>query len=280
MSPESEFPWPVGLSMYGRMKTLFLLCLMALTARAQAETQQDVLAAAILPGAQMASGHYMAGLDLTLAPEWKTYWRAPGETGIPPQFDWSGSQNVASVRLHWPSPQVFILNGMQSIGYHNALLLPLEVTPTDPAKPVALHLQMQLGICKDICMPATVILTQPLGGGSDIRIAAALKQGPITAAKAGLADIACHVAPIKDGLHVSADLDLPAQGAPETVVFETADKTVWVAEATASRDGRILTAAADFVPTNGAPFALERDGVTVTIIGQDHSVEIVGCPAP
>ena len=81
-------------------------------------------------------------------------------------------------------------------------------------------------------------------------------------------------------MHVSARIDLPQQGAPETVVFETADKTVWVAGATMRREGRILTATTDFVPTSGAPFALERSGVTVTIIGQTHSVEIKGCPAP
>ncbi|MEI6098722.1 MAG: protein-disulfide reductase DsbD domain-containing protein [Alphaproteobacteria bacterium] len=262
------------------MKKLFLLLLMALASEAQAQTQQDVLSAAILPGSQMTSGHYMAGLDLTLAPDWKTYWRAPGETGIPPHFDWSGSHNVAAIRFHWPSPRVFTLNGLQSIGYRDELLLPLEVIPADPAKPVALQLQMQLGICKDICMPATLILTQPLGGESDPRIAAALLRGPITASKAGLTRIACHIAPINDGLQVSAQIDLPSQGAPETVVFETADKTVWVAGATTSRTGNILTAAADFVPVTGAPFALERSGVTVTIIGQSHSVEILGCPAP
>ena len=262
------------------MNKIVLLGLIALTSPALAESQQDVLAATLLPGWQMASGHYMAGLDMTLAPQWKTYWRAPGETGIPPQFDWTGSQNVAAIRLHWPTPQVFTLNGMTSIGYHDALLLPVEVTPTDPTKPVALHLQMQLGICKDICLPAALDLTQPLGGISDARIVAALQQGPIPAAKAGLSQITCKITPIADGLHLSAQIKLPAQGAPETVVFETADKTVWVAGATTTRDGRILTAATDFVPANGAPFALQRSGITVTIIGQTHSVEITGCPAP
>lgn len=262
------------------MRKLFLIGLIGLSTQAMAETQQDVLAAALLPGSQMASGHFMAGLDLTLAPDWKTYWRAPGETGIPPQFDWTGSQNVAAVRLHWPSPQVFAVNGLQSIGYHDRLVLPLEVTPLDPAKPVTLHLQMQLGICKDICMPASLTLTQALGGDVDGRITAALRKGPVDGQTAGLAEIACHIAPIDDGMHVSARIDLPEQGTPETVVFETADTTVWVAEATMQRAGRILTAATDFVPTNGAPFALERDAVTVTIIGQTHSVEIKGCPAP
>lgn len=280
MSLESEFQLIRGMAMVRPMKTTMILGLMALTCSpALAETQDDVLAAQMLPGWQMQGGNYMAGLDLTLAPDWKTYWRAPGETGIPPQFDWSGSVNVASVRLHWPSPEVIMLNGMQSIGYHNELTLPVEVTPLDPSKPVSLHVQMQLGICNQICMPAALDLTAPLGGDSDARIAAALRDGPVTAAAAGLVRIGCDVTPIDDGLHVVARIEMPVQGTPETVVFETADKTVWVAEASADRAGKTLTAATDFVPPKGAPFALQRSDVTVTVIGQGRSVEISGCPA-
>ncbi len=264
------------------MKTLTLLGLLGLPlmAHSQAVTQADVLTASLLPGWQRTDGHYMAGFDLTMAPHWKTYWRAPGETGIPPQFDWSGSTNVAAVRLLWPSPQVISLNGMQSIGYYDALLLPLEVTPKDTAQPVELHLQMQLGVCKDICMPAELSLNTALGGARDARITKALADGPITAAAAGLKAISCKVAPIDDGLHVVAALTLPPQGKPETVVLESGDQTVWVAQATSSRAGQVLTAATDFVPAKGAPFALQRDHVTITVIGQDRSVEITGCPAP
>ncbi len=270
--------------MVSPMKNLMLAGLLALTSAlpASAEGQADLLAANLMPGWRMDNGHYMSGLNLTLAPHWKTYWRAPGEAGIPPQFDWSGSQNVGSVRLHWPSPQVITLNGMQSIGYLDALLLPVEVTPLDPAKPVALHLEMQLGICKDICMPASLTLSADLAQtrSEDGLIAEALKLGPVTARTAGLQTISCVVAPIDDGLHITAQIAIPAQGSPETVVFETADSGVWVAGATAQRSGKVLNAATDLVAHAGAPFALDRSGVTVTVIGQTHSVEINGCPAP
>ena len=73
---------------------------------------------------------------------------------------------------------------------------------------------------------------------------------------------------------------MPQQGTPETVVLESGDKTVWVSGAVSSRKGAVLTAATDFVPAKGAPFALQRNQVTVTVIGQDRSVEISGCPAP
>jgi DsbC/DsbD-like thiol-disulfide interchange protein len=274
----SDFP-PIA---YGPPMIRTLTLLLALTGPALAQTQDDVVSASLLSGWRMTDGHYMAALNLELAPHWKTYWRAPGEAGIPPTFDWSGSSNVKSVALHWPSPRVITLNGLQSIGYLDVLTLPVEVTPLDAGKPVNLVLDMQLGVCKDICMPAKLRLTGALPDTAtrDPLIEAALRARPRTAAEAGLAAIHCELAPIDDGLHITARIGLPRQGAAETVVFETADASVWVATASASRAGTELTAATDLVPSAGAPFALDRSGVTVTILAQDHAVEIKGCPAP
>src|SRR3981081_3323555 len=42
-----------------------------------------------------------AGVELTLAPGWKTYWRYPGDSGVPPRFDFSHSQNVKSLNIAW-----------------------------------------------------------------------------------------------------------------------------------------------------------------------------------
>ena len=64
------------------------------------------------------------------------------------------------------------------------------------------------------------------------------------------------------------------------VVFETADASVWVAEAQTTRHGGTLTSVTDLVANNGAPFALDRSAVKVTVLGQGKSVEISGCPAP
>ena len=137
---------------------LALMTSLAALGPAQATTQDDVLSAALVPGWQTPSGSHMAAVNLTLAPGWKTYWRSPGDAGIPPSFNWSGSQNVGSVRIHWPAPSVFHSNGMQSIGYHDHLLLPVEVKPLDPSLPVVLSLKMELGVCDEICLPATVML--------------------------------------------------------------------------------------------------------------------------
>ena len=264
----------------GRMKIAALL--VALAAPAHAFTQEDVVQAQLLPGWRMDTGHHMAGLALELAPHWKTYWRSPGDAGIPPQFDWQGSQNVKSVRLHWPSPTVFHTNGMQTVGYVDGLVLPLEVTAVDPTKPVHLRARVDIGVCNEICMPAEVRVQGdlPAQGAGDSAIKSALKARPETAKEAGLQGISCDVEPIADGLRLTARIDLPARGGPETVVFESGVAGVWVAEAQTARQGGALVSVTELVGSSGAPFALDRSGVTVTVIGKGRAVEIQGCPAP
>ena len=113
--------------------TRLLLLLLALALRpalAAATPPEDLVRAEILPGWQDGEGRHVAGLRLTMAPGWKTYWRAPGDAGIPPEFDWTGSHGVAGVEVRWPVPQVFDQSGMQSIGYHDEVVLPLEIRTT------------------------------------------------------------------------------------------------------------------------------------------------------
>lgn len=267
------------------LKTLSLataLALLGLSAVAQSSDTSENLSATLLSGWQTKAGTHMAGLQLTLAPGWKTYWRNPGEAGLPPLFNWSGSQNVKAVQIHWPSPVVFETNGMQSIGYHDAILLPLEVTPLDASRPMQLKATVELGICRDICVPASVTVSTrlPSPGAPVAAISAALAARPSTAAEAGVALATCEVVPIADGLQVTASLTMPRQGARETVVIEPGQADIWVASATAQRQADILTAVTEMVAPAGAPFALERSKIRLTVFGENGSVEIIGCPAP
>lgn len=260
---------------------LALSALLALPTAATALSPEDVVTAGVLTGWETADGTHMAALHLRLAPEWKTYWRAPGDAGIPPLFDWSGSQNLSSVRLHWPRPVVFSLNGMDTIGYHDELVLPIEVTPADPSRPVVLNLRMDMGVCNEICMPASVVVEAELvpPGASDLAIKAALADRPVAAGLAGVGTVECAVEPIQDGLRVTARMELPSQGASEKVVLEAGREGVWVSEAMTERQGQDLVAMAEMVPPEGAPFALDRSAMVLTVIGPDRAVEIRGCPA-
>ncbi|MGL5011824.1 MAG: protein-disulfide reductase DsbD domain-containing protein [Paracoccaceae bacterium] len=239
-----------------------------------------MLDARLLPGWATDGGTHFAGLSVTLAPGWKTYWRSPGEAGIPPAFDWTGSENVASVRYHWPVPEVFHTSGMLSIGYHDGLLLPIEVTPVDAGEPIALRARVDIGVCDEICVPAVLevsaTLTQP--GVGDPAIKAALRAVPMGAAAAGLQVLSCGVAPVDGGLRLTAEMTMPAIGRDETVVFETGLADVWVTDTVVMRSGGGLTAVVDLEGTGGGVVALDRSALVMTIIGDGRAVEVRGCP--
>jgi DsbC/DsbD-like thiol-disulfide interchange protein len=255
------------------------LSVFALPASAQSKQTLDTLDATLLPGWQTESGTHMAGLTLQLAPGWKTYWRSPGEAGIPPLFNWQGSENLKSVQVYWPRPAVFHTNGMQSIGYHDAVTLPLEVTAIDPGKPVRLHATIDLGVCKDICLPAALDLTTDLvaPGIADASIAAALAAQPdVAPPNAGA--VTCQITPIADGLTVTATLRLTALGLTETVAFETTQPDIWVAEATTTRTADKLVSVTDMVAPTAVPFDLDPSLITITVLAGDGAVEFQGCP--
>jgi DsbC/DsbD-like thiol-disulfide interchange protein len=133
---------------------------------------------------------YLAGVEIALAEGWKTYWRNPGDAGVPPAFEWPASVNVASIEVRYPAPKRMHEPGAETLGYKGAVIFPLEVVPKDASKPVSLDLVVHLGICRDICIPAEARLSLVLPptllqGKPAAAVAAALGRVPRPAAKAG-----------------------------------------------------------------------------------------------
>ncbi len=270
------------------MKLAFLAaCLGALSLGSPATAQsdwppalEDVAQIDVLPGWRDASGNHLAALRVRLADGWKTYWRSPGEAGIPPSLDWRGSGNLAGVTFHWPVPEVFETSGMQTIGYSRELVLPMSLTPNQADKSITLTGKVNLGVCKDVCMPmdAEISVTLPAEATKAARpIKRALNARPDTAAEAGLRKATCQVEPIKDGLRLTAQIDMPRVGKGEVVVVETADPSLWVNTLSTERYGRVLTTVADLVPLSGKPFLLNRSDVRLTVLAAGRGVDIRGC---
>ena len=104
-----------------------------------------------------------AGIEIKLEPGWKTYWRDPGDSGAPPTFDFSGSENVKSVNVLWPAPERFPDGaGGKSIGCLDHVILPLRVVPQDAARQSQLQLKLGYDICSNICIPVEADLKLPL----------------------------------------------------------------------------------------------------------------------
>lgn len=106
-----------------------------------------------------------AGLHFQLEPGWKFYWRQPGEGGVPPRFDWSGSRNLAGVDVEWPAPRRMSIGGVDLIGYKGEVVLPLRYQAHKAGKPVTLKLLAEFGVCKEICVLREERLTLTINPG-------------------------------------------------------------------------------------------------------------------
>jgi len=254
----------------------------ALPLPAWAGSGGEIVDARILPGWKMPDGSHMAALNLKLAEGWKTYWRAPGDAGIPPLFNWSGSSNLAAVEVQWPTPHMITQQGVRTIGYTGQLILPLKLTPKQAGRDIVLQGELDIGVCSDICVPVTLNLRQELPHGikkPDPRIVAALANRPYTAREAKVGRVICKISAIEDGLHLRAEVNLPQLGPDEIAVLETANPRIWVAQSTTRRQGGLLISESDLYHVEGRSFALQRSGLRLTILGGNKAVDIQGCPA-
>ena len=245
--------------------------LMAALPLAAQELPTGLASARILPGWTQADGSRIAAIELVLEPGWKTYWRSPGDSGLPPEFDWTGSDNLAGVTFHWPAPQAIRSGGTLTMGYHDRLVLPFTATPVDASQPVALTAAMDLGLCEKICVPA------------HLRMSSATSTGPDPAITAALADVpqpvdgqpACRMQDISDGVQVSVTLPDATTRVAALELDGAAD--VWVSGTVLAARDKTVTATADFVPPAAAPFDLDPRRVRLTMIGPDGATEMLGC---
>ncbi len=113
----------------------------------------------------------LAGVAIRLDGDWKTYWRHPGDSGIPPDFDFSASSNIAEVQILWPAPAMFHDGFGWVIGYAEEVVFPLVVRPENPERPVELVLDLDYGVCAQICVPMSATDRLVLDGSKDGRAA-------------------------------------------------------------------------------------------------------------
>jgi DsbC/DsbD-like thiol-disulfide interchange protein len=127
---------------------------------------------------------FRAGVEIRLAPGWKTYWRYPGDSGVPPKFDFADSENVKSVSVLWPAPQLFSGADGNTIGYKTNVVLPLHVIPADRDKPVVLRMTLDYAVCEKLCIPAEAkgeLALSGKTGASEAALVAAERRVPLTA---------------------------------------------------------------------------------------------------
>jgi DsbC/DsbD-like thiol-disulfide interchange protein len=143
-----------------RMQLPFVAMMVTCCGFASAEAQDAASAwanapksAARLIAAPATEGAYRAGIEIKLAPQTITYWRSPGESGVPPVFDFSHSSNLRRAEVSFPAPKRIDESGSDVFGYEGAIVFPVRVTPQQPGKPVDLALELDYAACEKICLP-------------------------------------------------------------------------------------------------------------------------------
>ena len=132
----------------------FIFCLPYLTSGTFAQSNKTGSTVDMLDAGTLPVGLRLVGIQIHLDPGYKTYWREPGDSGLPPVFDWQGSENVATVDVRWPVPVRFADGSGSSIGYKDSVILPVLVTLRDTAQRARLKLKIDYGICAELCVPA------------------------------------------------------------------------------------------------------------------------------
>jgi DsbC/DsbD-like thiol-disulfide interchange protein len=136
--------------------TTLLVSSLAIEACAQDASpwQRDGHSAVRLLAGSRSGAVLLGGIAIQLQPGWKTYWRTPGDSGVPPRFDFSKSENIEAVTILWPAPMKFDDGaGGHSLGYHDQIVLPLRIVAKNTDKPVTLRAAVNYAVCDKLCVP-------------------------------------------------------------------------------------------------------------------------------
>ncbi|MFQ5955126.1 MAG: protein-disulfide reductase DsbD family protein [Kiloniellales bacterium] len=227
------------------------------------------------------------GLHFRLDEGWKIYWRSPGDAGIPPRLEWSESRNLAALAISWPAPQRFSIFGLETAGYTDEVVLPLEARLARPGEPLYVDLGVDYLVCEEICIPASAKLNLELPAGAAasspfaglIRRYVARVPGGNDAAGLGVERVEAVWLADLPALRVTArakapftDPDLFVEATAEA--GDTGDLTFDAPYVQIDPDGRravLLAALSDGEPARGT---LAGRRFTVTVVDGDQAVEV------
>src|SRR4051812_16778178 len=237
----------------------------------------------LIAGAQRGKGNvtvHRAGVEIRLAPGWKTYWRYPGDTGVPPRFDFSTSRNVKSIAVRWPAPQRLADEGGTSIGYKHDTVFPLEVLPQDSAKPVVLALRVDYAVCEKLCIPVegkAELTLSGTGGEQDGKIARSEALVP-RPARLG-ADGALAIRAVKreaGGAKPRVVVDVAAPAAAALELFAEGPTPDWALPVPQAIAGAPAGQRRFAFELDGLPPNTKADGATLTLtaVAGDQAIEV------
>jgi DsbC/DsbD-like thiol-disulfide interchange protein len=212
----------------------------------------------------------LVGIELALDPGFKTYWRTPGESGLPPRFDWAGSENVASVEILWPAPSRSEDLGGVAYAYSGGVVLPAVVKAKEAGKPMTLALQIDYGICKDICIPAQAELSLTIGpkGSGQPLIDKALAKVPQPRALGAPDDLAIAKVEPKAGDKPTLAVTVRAPPGAQPSLFAEGPEDWYLSTSLPDKENR-FTVTVEEKPKDAA----DPVGLRLTLVAGDQAIE-------
>jgi len=255
--------------------------LIGTTARATDESpwNEDVRSAVrlIAGSSKVDDAVLRAGIEVKLRPGWKTYWRYPGDSGVPPHFDFSGSENLKKADVFYPAPHLFTDETGQSLGYKDTVIFPVVVSPQQSGKPVRLRVKVDYAVCEKLCVPVEGRAELVLESGDskhDPTLTAAEGRVPkhVTAGQLGLTAKRAN-----DGAKPTVTVDLGAPAGKPVELFVEGPTPQWALP---------IPKSAKTAPPGRAQFSFELDGLPpgvdpksptdliFTVVTGDRAVEV------
>ena len=253
----------------------------AVRAQSIVSTSESFMTTDLVTGRSFSDGSREMGLLLRVVPGWKTYWRNPGESGIPPRFDWSGSENLAGVEVLWPRPTIFESFGLTTLGYADEVVLPMRMTPVDPARPIKVRGKLMMGVCKDICVleetDVAAVTTPDAPGNNPQLIADWLRRVPGDGSAIGVLGAECRISGVGTERAFEAKLKLSHPLSSPMVVLEGPENSWFYETSSAVEDGsiRVTSRLAVIDPATW----IGRSDVRITVLSGDEAADIQGCSA-
>jgi DsbC/DsbD-like thiol-disulfide interchange protein len=222
-------------------------------------------------------GVLRAGIEIKMQPGWKTYWRYPGDSGVPPHFDFSGSENLKTATVLYPAPHLFTDETGQSLGYKDRVILPLAVLPQQQGKPVRLRVKADYAVCEKLCVPAegrAELMIVAANSTQDSALAAAEAHVPkqVTAAQLGLT-----ARRISNGTKSLVAVDLGAPAGKPVELFVEGPTPQWALPIPKPAQGAPPGRAQFTFELDGLPAGVDPKGqfvLTFTVVTGERSVEV------
>lgn len=234
----------------------------------------------IIRGWRQSDDIHIAAINIKLEDGWKTYWRVPGIGGIAPILNWEKSKNIKNISQIWPTPNIYNEYGLQTIGYKDELLLPLQIQPIDKKQPIHLSITIDFGICSDVCVPIQTAVEERLPERTSIgkkNILDTLEKAILSGNKSPFKIVKCNIVPIKDGFEVNAFFEGLTSFDKDTlgVVEYPVKQNGWINQKASLISSNQLSVHA--IVYNKSIHFIDRSDLTLTIFTKNKAFEFDGC---